>query len=314
MRNPFHCLLLLLLIPLIHGSPAFRQKPFGSKEERAIIEENLKNTLVTHAQYASASYCPREKVESWLCGNRCIGELKLTSYFTAKVTGMAGYVGIDEKKKKIVVALRGSMNVGNWFQNLQFAPLNYEYPNASSDTRVYFGFYGAFKSVRGYIREGIAKAISSVEDCSEFDTVVTGHSLGGAVAVFTALDIKRNYAKEGGNTTALKRLNTDRLYLHTYGEPRVGNEKFSQLVSTVLYTKPDRVIRVTSGNDPVPQIPLEVMMYQHHPHEVWIDTAGNAISCLDREGEDSKCSHGQLVYDPITHMKYWDIEFGPMCK
>ncbi|KAK9679087.1 hypothetical protein K7432_016423, partial [Basidiobolus ranarum] len=269
---------LLFLITLVYANPA-RQHTFGSsKDELKVIEEGLKTKLIAHAQYAAASYCPREKVETWVCGSRCIGKLKLTSYFTARISGMAGYVGVDEEEKKIVVSLRGSMNVGNWFQNLQFAPLNYEYPNASSDTRVYFGFYGAYKSVKSSIREGLEKAVSTLKDSSEFDVVVTGHSLGGAVAVFTALDIKRNNIK---GSLANQRLNTDRLFLHTFGEPRVGNENFSQLVSTALSTRSDSVIRVTSGNAPVPQIPLEVMRYQHHPHEVWIDGDGYTIDWVD---------------------------------
>ena len=47
---------------------------------------------------------------------------------------------------------------------------------------------------------------------------VNGHSLGGALAVFAALDIKL-YLKPSKKMT-----------LYTYGQPRTGNEKFSDLL------------------------------------------------------------------------------------
>jgi predicted lipase len=45
---------------------------------------------------------------------------------------------------------------------------------------------------------------------------VTGHSLGGALAVIAALDLKLS-------------LNV-KVTVYTYGQPRVGNAKFSDLL------------------------------------------------------------------------------------
>ena len=65
--------------------------------------------------------------------------------------------------------------------------------------------------------------------------MVTGHSLGAALATFCAVDIMRTIKPK---TT---------VYLYTFGSPRVGNQKFADYVFTLF---PDgKYSRITHYDD-----------------------------------------------------------------
>lgn len=68
---------------------------------------------------------------------------------------------------------------------------------------------------------------------------VTGHSLGGAIAVHAALDL------------VSINLKVDTLY--TYGAPRVGDKKFAEWF--VDFSKIKSIYRITHARDPVPHLP-----------------------------------------------------------
>lgn len=87
--------------------------------------------------------------------------------------------------------------------------------------------------------------------------MVTGHSLGGALAVLCAADIYRAYSRVN--------------YLYTYGTPRAGNTAFA----TYMHQALPNAIRVTHFKDPVPHLPFEEILKQNYlqvPTEVWYNT------------------------------------------
>ena len=49
---------------------------------------------------------------------------------------------------------------------------------------------------------------------------ITGHSLGGAVAVLSALDVRESFS----NTMAV----------YSYGQPRLGNDQLAQYIASKL--------------------------------------------------------------------------------
>jgi predicted lipase len=83
---------------------------------------------------------------------------------------------------------------------------------------------------------------------------VTGHSLGGALAVFAAVDIKANI-KTAGKVT-----------LYTYGQPRVGNEVFSDFIFSLLDKS---YVRVTHYDDTVAHVPPRISGFKHAGNELW---------------------------------------------
>jgi len=96
--------------------------------------------------------------------------------------------------------------------------------------------------VKGLVHSGFAEALDRVwndlepfvDECVKLhdikQVIFTGHSLGGALAVVAAARSK--YVGE----------------VYTYGQPRVGNRKYSKQVKSKVY-------RFVNNNDVVPRVP-----------------------------------------------------------
>ena len=76
--------------------------------------------------------------------------------------------------------------------------------------------------------------------------LITGHSLGAALAVLCAMDL--HYAHGLPMAT-----------LYTFGKPRVGNVAFAKWYDTSPFVS----WRVTHWRDPVPHLPMQSLGFQH---------------------------------------------------
>lgn len=114
----------------------------------------------------------------------------------------------------VVVAFRGTQpaSLANWITDLNTAKLsNYD---GIFGAKVHEGFYNAYSNLRPQLQTAL-QALRAKYPNYEF--LVTGHSLGGALADLAAVDSFSVFGS-GGN----------RLDLVTFGEPRVGNGVSSQ--------------------------------------------------------------------------------------
>jgi hypothetical protein len=100
----------------------------------------------------------------------------------------------------------------------------------------------------------LAKAAAAHPD---YGIVVTGHSLGGAVATLAAAQLR----SEGWVVS-----------LYSYGAPRVGGRALSAFISGQAGGN----YRVTHRNDPVPNLPLLIMGFVHVSPEYYIDAVNGA--------------------------------------
>ena len=148
---------------------------------------------------------------------------------------MFGYVGYNQKDDEIVVAFRGSDNIVNWISNIDFLQIAYKDVTGAKAHR---GFYLSYQLVQPQVISAV-KSLLSLHTTAKI--LVTGHSLGAALATFAALDIKET-------------LNPQRtLRLYNFGSPRTGNQLFADHVMTVL--PEGTFFRVVHSNDIVPHLP-----------------------------------------------------------
>ncbi|KAI8868646.1 alpha/beta-hydrolase, partial [Ramicandelaber brevisporus] len=127
---------------------------------------------------------------------------------------------------------------------------------------VHGGFVDAFKVIGEPL---ISKVIELATTTPLSSLVVTGHSLGGALATLMALQLTRQLSNIASDRV--------RLTLSTFGQPRIGNDAFALLVHRRLCNTKSgghRCYRVTANRDIVTQLPPMMFDFKHHPHEVYL--------------------------------------------
>jgi hypothetical protein len=133
--------------------------------------------------------------------------------------------------------------------------------------------------------------------------LVTGHSLGGALATFAGVDIKEEL-----NLSAT---------IYSFGSPRTGNQAFANHVFSLFGTEGYQ--RVTHYNDVVPHVPIEPMGFQHTGNEVWYKNPGTDLTyvqCANKSGvdENQSCSDSIVATGIDAHLTYLGIKIGDLCN
>ncbi len=141
---------------------------------------------------------------------------------------------------QILVAFQGSNTFANWLSNAQVL---FREPGPFEDTRVHRGFQDTL--FPGVLR--FASAINHLRDGLEGGEIwVTGHSLGGALAVLFCAMMLENHQRIAG--------------LYTYGAPRPGGPEFREAINHAMGKRPH--FRYVNENDMVPHL-LGEPLYSH---------------------------------------------------
>lgn len=150
-----------------------------------------------------------------------------TLAFRSKVTRTRGFLGVCDTHA--VLSFRGSdpVTLPNWLTDAVVRLVERDH----YDGKVHLGFSSVLK--RSWHK--VEKALDEVGDKPLF---LTGHSMGGALAVLTACRL----AKMGRPPVAI----------YTYGSPRVGDMAFCESYALPTY-------RVVNRLDLVPEMPLASM-------------------------------------------------------
>jgi triacylglycerol lipase len=157
---------------------------------------------------------------------------------------------------------------------------------------VHSGFWTSWKNSRSTILPAVLRA---KQENPDYQVVLVGHSLGGAVAALAGLEL------------SLRGLDPQ---VTTFGEPKIGNGEFSEFINAAfrldLSTSSDRYRRVTHVNDPVPLLPLKEWGYASHAGEIYISKLSLPPSITDLEvcegNEDERCIAGAETADSLEHM------------
>jgi predicted lipase len=118
---------------------------------------------------------------------------------------------------------------------------------------VHLGFEQMYKSVRASIQAALAGVPAATR------LTVIGHSLGGAMGVLAAVDLKLNFG----------RTNID---VCTFGGPRTAKVTFRRNFDREIR----RCFRVTNQFDIVPHVPSLILGWNHVGEEIAVD--GNVDS------------------------------------
>jgi Lipase (class 3) len=158
-----------------------------------------------------------------------------------------GFVAQDPAGN-VVIAIRGTEGIKEWVQDAKFLAVRCPFLAGAGLTED--GFTAVYESLR-IAQDPTSKRLVDALPGLPFlrpvaSLVITGHSLGGALATLLALDVAANTAL-GTNLSAW-----------TFASPRTGDPSFADTYNQVV----PNTVRIANRMDLVPKLPLPPL-YQH---------------------------------------------------
>ena len=154
-----------------------------------------------------------------------------------------GYFG--KTKDTLYIVFRGSEDdepgCPDWKANFNFIPITL---NIKTNIKVHQGFLLYYKKVKDKILKEAKK---------HKRIVVTGHSLGSALATLTAENIKFLYPDK-------------KVLCLPFSSPMVGNDKFCEHFNGII----DYCLRIWTGQDTVVRVPPWLLGYRHVKEGKWL--------------------------------------------
>lgn len=231
------------------------------------------------------------------------------------------YTAVSHARRLIVLAYRGTVtNKGN-------SQIYDEIVSVLLKPKVSFLIGGevqnyfkqAFDKLSPCVFQSISELVSQFPD---YNVIVTGHSLGGAIASLSAAALVHKGIVTG-----------NKLSLYTFGMPRVGDKGYAFNHDKLLNSS----WRVVHARDVVAHLPTCNLLFScrvttngpyHHRTEIFypddkMTTSSRYIQC---EGnEDDRCSNSVVSKDVCFpgnglnecfdyHKKYFDVPVGTYCS
>jgi triacylglycerol lipase len=165
-----------------------------------------------------------------------------------------GYIAYDTNNN-IYIAFRGTMDKDDMKTDLDYKQID-----LSNNIKVHEGFYNKFN----FFKNDILNVINNYNEIKNAFTgvttpvsinniIITGHSLGSAIATICAYEISKNN-------------NNNNIYTYIFASPRVGNVEFS-----IDYnTKVPNTYRVVNISDIIPTLPPAVSPNFENPIKPYI--------------------------------------------
>ena len=269
------------------------QPTLGSSDLPPFIERNL--------HFSSASYCSERKIHSWECGIHCTKtpEIKGSDIWTTN-DGTTIMTFHDPIQNAQIISFRGTSDVENTISDLRFGLFSpyHERPHV----KVHKGMYLEYLKYR----DEIVEEIVNLGLANDTTIISTGHSSGGALAMFFGVDLYTQYREFGFNQPP-------EMTVYSYGKPRIGNNEFVEWVHDLDIAH----VRTTHAHDIIPHLPEEILGYHHTSHEIWYKDDTNYRICNDVGddwmNEDPDCSNScapLLCISLPDHLKYLGYDIG----
>ena len=165
-------------------------------------------------------------------------------------TNIFGLMGRNPDNRTAFVSFRGTSDLAEWVADIDAIPDDYR--PISGFGQVHSGFQEVYQLVRSNIATHVSAAVAG---CDQI--LITGHSLGAALAVLAAPDIARNMPP-----------NTIEPRLITFAGPRAGVREFAEKFNAAI----ESCYRVVNFLDIVPLLPPAP--YVHVGAQISVDSGG----------------------------------------
>lgn len=188
--------------------------------------------------------------------------IDLTEHFTDLYAIAAGGPGF------VVIAFRGTKDFDDWMTDLKATPVSFPWIFTSGPDvgDIHAGFGHSLVDAWDQIKRAIGDLIPTPDvapNIPQQPTLwLTGHSLGGALAVLTAA------AFSMWSDAPIRSVNG----VYTFGQPRVGLFRFCGNYDHLLSTK---TFRFVNNQDLVPRVPFRGFDYADVGQIIHFDSGGN---------------------------------------
>ncbi len=147
--------------------------------------------------------------------------------------------------KNNIIVFRGTQEPDDWIANLNATQTDYQSDNPQAG-KVHQGFYSLYTNNLAIpIREAIRLFDPNIP------CYVTGHSLGGAMAVLAAFDLALNFEQF-----------RKQIRMYSYASPRVGDPSFAKFYSN-LVPNSYRIVNQADSTWLLPPTQLKESVYLH---------------------------------------------------
>ena len=302
------------------------------KADDALVDLGVATAV---SELVAASYCTPANLEHWNC-SRCKENFKLERVVFDPLWDLLGFVGWSDELDGIVISFRGtdSHSYYNWVENMRTwrTDLSLSYEDMPAQALVHGGFFYSYNA--SFLAGNVSEAVSSIIErrashprgggggsgrgwdqgtlmaTNEGDinrrgnmptVFVSGHSLGGALATFCALEMKLI-------------LGIEDVRVVTFGSPRVGNSIFADWYKKKI----PQNFRFTHNRDMIPSLPPAYMGFSHIAQEIWlvdVVPSRTLVGVCNGSGEDPKCHRGACSFgfcSSLTdHLLYLSEMYAP---
>jgi len=272
-----------------------------------VAEETVTNDLLTPALFSRTAYCTPDVIMNWSCGAPCQA-LPGVTVFTAGGDDADipfYFVANDPVSQSIVVAHEGTdptqlLSDLNDIEIAQVAINTTLFPAATSGTLVHDGFQATQGRTADLILSTVQSALAST---GYTDVLVTGHSLGAAIASLDAVMLKMALPST---------VNVESV---VFGLPRVGNQEWANLVDSMF----PMFTHVTNQDDPVPIVPPQSLNFQQpsgEAHITAVNSSGTSTieQCPGQENQSCSDANSLLDASILNHLGpyFSGISFGTL--
>ena len=179
---------------------------------------------VRYFSLAALAYCEPEKIMAKDCCDASrMGEdqgiqLIFSDDNDLTINQNIYVIGKYEPEKKIIVAFSGTSNVAQFMiEAVKSYLTDYDLHDVQTNTRA----VKYIDSLYSFRRKSFANRVMKVlEQYPDYSLVITGHSLGGAIATQAAIDCILGECVPEDNLT-----------VYTFGALRIGNFKYSSILT-----------------------------------------------------------------------------------
>lgn len=250
--------------------------------------------LIEFADFASIAYCVNKNLDTGPLKTSCskpfckahekVEIVKMFDFNESRHLGQ-GFYALDHEKKRVILTFRGTSSYIDWLQDFDIVQVPYQTitptakENKCKDCKVHRGFHKFVTSNCDSIVKDVKQLLVLNPN---YDLVIIGHSLGGALAHLTGLE----FQVMGYHPLVV-----------TFGEPMVGNCQFAEFSNSQfqMVNVADTIssnsaltgghIRVVHINDPVPHQPL-LPSYSYCGYEYFInkDSFPHGARNIERKG------------------------------